>query len=253
MSFLLRFELLGPLEILNKDTVVTPSTPKLRQVLALLSMRANQVVGMDVLVQELWDADPPRSAITTLQTYVCQLRRWLAESDPELHPEETLRTRPRGYVLQVDDDRLDVRVFERLVEDGERLSRAGRSGLAMERLAEAAGLWRGPVLADVTCGVLLKTHAAHLEELRLRAIELRVQTGMAMGQHRHLVAELQSLTATYPLNEWLHAQLMQALNRCGRRGDALKAYHGLRVVLAEELGVDPSPELKRLHEQLLRL
>jgi DNA-binding SARP family transcriptional activator len=137
------------------------------------------------------------------------------------------------------------------VIEGKTLLEEGRPEQASQRLREGLALWRGPALANITPGRLLEGHVAHLEELRIRAIELRIRADSALGRHRELIPELRSLVSAHPLNEWLHGRLIDALHRAGRRGEALMAYRSLRAALNEELGLEPSGELQRLQRQVL--
>jgi DNA-binding SARP family transcriptional activator len=148
-------------------------------------------------------------------------------------------------------DQLDAHVFERLVAEGRTLLADGQFEAAAQGLRGALSLWRGPALANITPGRLLEGHVAHLEELRIRAIELRIQAESALGRHRELIPDLRALVAAHPLNEWLHGRLIDALYRAGRRGEALLAYQNLRATLNEELGLEPSAELQRLQRQVL--
>lgn len=245
------FGLLGPLEVRRDEEPCTPTAPKVCRVLALLLLRSNHVVSTDALIEELWGEDPPRSAVTTTQTYIYQLRKALGEDDSAPSDDDMLLTRPPGYVLQVEDGQIDTETFQHLTVEGNALLEEGQPDQAIRSLDEGLGLWRGSALADISCGRLLEASAVHLEELRLRATELRVQANMELGRHRALIPELRSLVATYPLNEWMHAQLIQALNGSGRRADALRAYQDLRNVLSDELGLDPAPELQRLQQEML--
>lgn len=247
----IRFGLLGPLEVLRDEEACTPTAPKVCRVLALLLLRSNHVVSTDALIEELWGEDPPRSAVTTTQTYIYQLRKALDEDDSAPSDDDMLLTKPPGYLLRVQDGQIDTDTFQQLTGEGSTLLEEGQPDQAIRPLREGLELWRGPALADIACGRLLEASAVHLEELRLRATELRVQANMELGRHRALIPELRSLVATYPLNEWMHGQLIQALNGSGRRADALRAYQDLRNVLSDELGLDPAPELQRLQQEML--
>ena len=247
---MLQFRALGPLEVACGDRVYTPTASKPRQVLALLMLCANRVVNTELMIEELWGMYPPRSAVATTQTYIYQLRNMIAR-EPPCRRGADLVTRPSGYVLAVDPDQVDAFVFQRLVE-------YGRRQLKSENLVEAAGvlrraldMWRGPVLADVVREAVLGAHTAPLEELRLRALELRIQADLRLGLHRELIGELRSLIAAHPLNEWFYEQLITALGRSGRRSEALQVYQNLRQTLREELGVDPAPELQQLQHEVL--
>lgn len=242
--------MLGTLEIADENKVITPGAPKLCQVLALLLMKANHVVTFGMITQELWGASPPRSASTTVQTYIYHLRRLL---DVEFGPAaaDALVTRATGYVLNVDCDKVDALRFERLLKTGERMARDGRPAEAAAVLREASELWRGEVLENVTVGELLGVHVVHLNEARLRALSMRIEADRACGRHRELVPELQVLVRQHPLHEWFHGQLIETLHLAGRRADALAAYQNLRRILHRELGLEPSPEVQRLHQAVL--
>ncbi|OLB79507.1 MAG: hypothetical protein AUI14_10145 [Actinobacteria bacterium 13_2_20CM_2_71_6] len=245
------FSILGALEMTQDDRVCTPTAPKVRWTLALLLVRANHIVGMDAIIEELWGNESPRSAVTTAQTYIYQLRKCFERESaggPESSP---LETRPPGYLMRLERDQLDANVFEHLVAEGKALLDDGRPEQAAQCLRRALGLWRGPALANITPGRLLEAHVAHLEEMRIRAIELRIQAESVLGRHREMIPELRSLVAAHPLNEWLHGRLIDALHRAGRRGEALMAYQNLRETLSEELGLEPSGELQRLQRQVL--
>lgn len=245
------FEVLGPLEVIREDRKCTPTAPKVCRALALLLLRANYVVSTEALIGELWGEDPPRTAVTTTQTYIYQLRKSLDEDGSDPTQNELLATKPPGYVLRVDKDQLDAGISERLVTEGAELLDAGEPEHAGECLQRALDMWRGPALANIDCGSLLEAHAVHLDELRIRATELRIQADMELGKFRALIPELRSLVATHPLNEWFHEQLMVALARSGRRGDALKAYQEVRRILSKHLGLDPNPRLQALHQEIL--
>ena len=247
----MRFNILGPMEVLHDGHSCTPTAPKVRRVLALLLLRANQIVDTEALIDELWFDNPPRSAVTTTQTYIYQLRKIFARMMPEDEAARVLLTQAPGYGLALTDDQLDVKMFERLSEEGRALAEDGRLGEASKRLNEALRLWRGRALADVIAGSVLEAHVVHLEEMRIRTLELRVRTDLQLGKHRELVPELRSLVSQHPLNEWFHAQLITVLQRTGRRCEALQVYQDLRRSLDTELGLEPSIPLRRLQRELL--
>ncbi len=246
-----RFNVLGNLEVIHNGRSITPSPPKVRRVLALLVLRANQVVHPDSLIEELWGQTPPKSAITTLQTYIYHLRKEFAEEGLDSSGRELLVTRLPGYTLQVTRHSLDAEVFDRLVRDGHDLLERGCYAQAGALLREALSLWTGPALANVSLGSELEAHAVALEERRMHALQLRIQADMEMGRHRELIGELRLLTATYPLNEWFSSQLITALAQTGRRSDALHAYRKMRAVLRSELGLEPSPDLEQVQRAVL--
>jgi SARP family transcriptional regulator, regulator of embCAB operon len=245
------FKVLGALEILDEGEICTPSPPKVRQVLALLVLAGNRIVHMDSLIAELWGDEPPKSAVTTVQTYIYHLRKLFAGKNLSPSGTNLLDTRSPGYSLQTADHQVDARVFERLVAEGQVLLEAGRHQHASQVLTRALDLWTGPALANVQPGSVLQPYVVHLEEQRISALELRIQADMELGRHRHLVGELRSLVAAFPLNEWFHAQLITSLSRAGRRSEALQAYQNVRIVLKEELGISPSPDLQRIQQHVL--
>ncbi|HEX6662611.1 MAG TPA: ABC transporter substrate-binding protein, partial [Gaiellaceae bacterium] len=187
----------------------------------------------------------PASAHHSLEVYVSQLRKLLANGD------QPLSTRPRGYVLNVDADELDLVRFERVTEEGRRALREGNPALASDRLREGLELWRGPPLADLAFESSAAFEVARLEELRLAALEDRIEADLALGRHHGLVGELDRLVGEQPLRERLQGQLMLALYRCGRQAEALDVYRETRRRLVEELGIEPGPELQRLEKAIL--
>ncbi|TDE32611.1 AfsR/SARP family transcriptional regulator [Actinomadura sp. 6K520] len=248
---MVRFKLLGSLEISNSGRTCAITPPKVRQVLALLLVRTGKLVQVDSVIEELWAEASPRRAANTVQTYVYQLRKIIDQEGLAPAGRELLFTQPFGYQLQIEPEQLDICVFEAEVAEGRRMLDAGQPERASQRLRQALDLWTGPPLADVVQGNLLSTHALHLRELRMRALELRIQTDVHLGRDRDLIGELRSLVARYPLHEWFHGQLIGALARAGRRAEALAAYAELRALLDRELGLDPSPELQRIHQEML--
>jgi SARP family transcriptional regulator, regulator of embCAB operon len=248
---MLQFQVLGPLEVFDGDRVCTPTPPKVRRVLALLLLRANQVVSMDSLIEELWGEEPPLSAVGTAQTYIYQLRKILDPRGEHSVDREWLLTKAPGYLMRVSPNQLDASAFEALSWQGRQTLEKGHPEEASQLLRRALDLWKGPSLANVRLGHLLEAHAVHLEEQRMRALELRIQADAELGRHRELIGEMRSLVATHPLNEWFHGQLIVALSHSGRRGEALQAYQDLRRVLSSQLGLDPQPELQRLHREVL--
>jgi DNA-binding SARP family transcriptional activator/ABC-type branched-subunit amino acid transport system substrate-binding protein len=237
----LDFRLLGPLEAWREDTRVDVGAPKQRAVLALLLLHRGEVVSTDRIVDELWGERPPQAATKSVQVYVSGLRKALGDG--------SLETRGHGYVLEggtVDSDR-----FEALLAEGRELLASGDAGKAASTLREALGLWRGPALADFAYEAFAREATARLEELRLAALEERVDADLALGRHADLVAELSQLVAEHPLREGFRAQLMLALYRSGRQAEALEAYRSGRRELVEH-GLEPGPSLRELEESILR-
>lgn len=241
-----RFGILGPLEA---DGGV-PQAAKLRGVLGTLLVRANEVVSVDSLVDELWPVSPPRTATTTLQVYVSHLRKSLRGADPR-RGGEVLVTRRPGYLLRVAPDELDSTAFEELSRLGHRASLDGDFATAAEHQRRALALWRGPLLSDIPHGPLMEGAAVRLEETRTTALDERVRAELHLGMHRELVAELHELAADHPLREEFHAHLMVALYRCGRQAEALRVFARLRQTLVEELGIEPGPRSRRLQRLIL--
>ncbi|WP_186319258.1 BTAD domain-containing putative transcriptional regulator [Streptomyces sp. SAJ15] len=252
----MRFQVLGNFEVLTStQTRATPSAPKLRRALALLILRHGEVVPTKALIDELWGSNPPDKAVRAVHTYVYELRRSLARGqDHGRDPESDgsfLETRPGGYLIRVPDEAVDVSAFRSLVREGGDALAAGDPGRASATLARALGLWRGGALANVECGELLEAHAAELEESRLRALEMRIEADFQLRRHQELTGELKALARSRPLHEGIHAKLMLALYRSGRRSEALKVFQDLRGQLVDELGLEPGPELQRLQRSML--
>jgi len=250
-------DVLGALDVRENGVSIAPTAPKPRQVLALLALHADQVVPVAGLIEELWAGKPPRSARTTLQTYVLQLRELITvalQKDtavPARTAKDVLVTSPGGYLLVTKGGTSDVREFERLAGTGYRAMDAGDLPGAARKLREALSLWSGSALADVHTGAQLQMEAKRLEESRLCALDQRIEADLRLGRHRELLAELTVLTSRYRTHENLHAQFMLALHRSGRRGEALDAYHRLRGTLVRDLGLEPSARLRRLQQSIL--
>ncbi len=239
----MQFRILGPLELDAGDGPLGLGGPKQRAVLAHLVVRANQVVPAATLIDELWGEDPPETARNTLQTYVSHLRKIVGA--------DRITARPPGYVLAIGPDELDLTRFDALVDES-KLARPTDARLARAALEEALSMWRGPALADVRDDPSLMAEATRLDALRLDTEEARLELLLELGEHARAVGELEALLARYPLRERSWGQLTLALYRSGRQADALAAFGRARSILADELGIDPSPELVRLHERILR-
>jgi class 3 adenylate cyclase len=234
-----RYRILGPLEA--RTVVDDPALRrrKPRALLAVLLLHANEAVSTDALLDALWPDVAPRRALGSLQNFVSQLRKALGEGQ--------LETRQPGYVLRVEPDDLDARVFERLVA----AAREGPAAQRRERLESALALWRGPPLAEFTYEPFAQAEIARLEELRLTALEQRAEADLELGRHAEVVGELESLVAEHPLREHLRALLMLALYRSGRQAGALEVYRDGRALLREELGLEPGAELRRVERSIL--
>jgi DNA-binding SARP family transcriptional activator len=257
----MRINVLGPLEVIRDGVLVTPSAPKLRQVLSLMALQANKVVLIDQFIEELWGEQPPHSATTTLQTYIYQLRKMyrLAGRGQASSPDgagkqsavATLHTSTNGYLLSFPNEDLDWQQVAKLVKRGREQLDLGDISTGAETLGAALQLWRGSALADVSRGPVLQATVVWFDEFRKNILEQRVDAELRLGKHRELIGELTGLAAEQPTNEGIQAKLILALYRSGRRSDALNVYQRARLALVEELGLEPSPELQRLHQSVL--
>jgi SARP family transcriptional regulator, regulator of embCAB operon len=247
----LRFTLLGQLEILKGGIDHAPTAPKVLQLMALLLTQPGRVVHVESIIEELWSEKPPRSARTTVQTYVYHLRRCIQQNGLADDAEAILSTRPPGYVLRVRPAQVDVHEFERLRHDGREQFAAGRAADAARTLRAALATFAGPPLANVACGPVLSRFVVDLEEQRRTTRHLRIEADIACGTHRELVGELRTMTSVDLLDEVLHGQLIRVLARSGRRSEAMCTYRNFRARLVDELGVEPSDDLQNLHLTLL--
>jgi WD40 repeat protein/DNA-binding SARP family transcriptional activator len=238
----MRFQILGPLEVARERAPVPLGGPKQRAVLAHLIVRANKVVTADELIDQVWGDEPPESARNVLQTYISRLRGALGS--------DRVEGRTPGYVLHLEPGELDAMLFEDLVREARRAN--GQSDRSASLLREALELWRGPAFADLAAEESLAGVIARLNDLHLQALEERIGADIECGRHADVLGEAEALIHEHRLRERLWGHLIIALYRSGRQTDALTTYQRLREILAEELGVDPSPELQRLHERILR-
>jgi len=234
--------ILGPLEVWDDGRVVELGAGRQRALLALLALNAREIVATDRLIDELWGSSPPPTAAKALQNLVSQLRRSLGA--------DSIGTTPPGYSLRLDADDLDARRFERLAAEAHRLLEED-PGRAVQTLVEALGMWRGRPLADFAYEDFAQREIRRLDELRLRAIEDRIEADLALGRATELVPELEPLVSANPLRERLRGQLMLALYRSGRQADALTTYRSGRRLLDEELGLKPDDHLQRLERAIL--
>jgi DNA-binding SARP family transcriptional activator len=235
----LELRILGPFEARRDGRALELPAGKARALLALLLLHRNEVVSVDTLVDGLWGERPPATAAKNVQVYVSHLRKRLGE--------ETLLTQAPGYVLRLEPGQLDADRFLALLEE----ARGQQPAQSAERLRAALALWRGEPLADFRYDSFAQEEIHRLEELRLAALEERIEAELALGRHEDVLSELESLVRANPLRERLQGQLMLALYRCGRQAEALEAYRAARRRLVEELGLEPSPELQRLERAIL--
>jgi DNA-binding SARP family transcriptional activator len=231
------------------EDLATPRAPKIRAVLGALLIRSNEVVSVNTLIDELWHDDPPRTALPTLQVYVSQLRKLLHRADPATG-RARVTTRSPGYLLRLEPGQLDLAEFEDLHARSGAAMRRQDYEAAAELQHQALRLWRGSLLCDTPHGAILGSAAVRLAELRIAALERRIRADLCLGRHHDLVGELQELAADFPTREEIHAHLMVALYRTGRRADALRAFERLRRTLSEELDIDPGHPLQRLRQRI---
>jgi DNA-binding SARP family transcriptional activator len=244
------FRVLGPLDVACEERVTEIGSLKQRALLALLVMNLNRPVSLDVIGDELWDGNPPASLAATVQSLVYRIRKLLADAGAD-GAGVALRGRDSGYVLAGEAARVDAHRFEELASEGRRRAEAGDPDAAVEAFNAALALWRGPALADVADLPFARLEAARLEEAKLVALEGLAAAELARGRPADALDLLEPHTAAHPLREAAWGQLMTALYRLGRQAEALRAYQQLRRVLADELGLDPNPELRKLESQIL--
>ncbi len=235
--------LLGPVEVRSADAWRQPDRPQQRLVLALMALRAGQVVPVGELIGAIWAETPPRSARASMQVLVTRLRRLLAGT-----PGSKLERRGEGYRLHLEADRLDVHRFRSLAKAGRE---AADCRTAMAAFDEALALWRGPALADVPGTAKIEAIRSGLAEEHLSALQDRISAMLGCGLEWEAAAELPGLLARNPLAERLAGMLMVALYRCGQQADALKVFREVRGRLVADLGIEPGPELQHMHQRIL--
>jgi DNA-binding SARP family transcriptional activator/DNA-binding beta-propeller fold protein YncE len=244
----LEFRVLGPLEVIRGQQGLPLGSPKQRALLGLLVVHANEPIPRERLIEELWGDAAPKTVNAVLNVYLTRLRRLLADGTGE----QLLLTQAAGYVLRVPPDQFDAHRFQALLEKGRRELASGEAERASLTLRDALALWRGPALADLAFESFAQTEIARLEELRLAALEARIEADLALGRQDSVVAELEPLVAAHPYREGLRAQLMLALYRSGRQAEALEMYRRARRTFSEELGIEPGPRLQELEGAILR-
>jgi DNA-binding SARP family transcriptional activator len=237
---MIEFRVLGPLEILDSGEPIALGGRKQRMMLAMLLLEAGRVVSSDRLIDAIWGDEPPRTATTSLQNSISQLRRRLG---PDI-----LVTRPPGYQLKIEPEQLDLARCRRWLEEARGAAPARRS----ELLRAALALWHGPALAELAHESFARSEVARLEELRLTVLEQRIDADIAAGRHAEVVGELEAIVVEEPMRERFRGQLMLALYRAGRQAEALRCYQQGRQIMVDELGLEPSPALQQLHGAILR-
>jgi DNA-binding SARP family transcriptional activator/Tfp pilus assembly protein PilF len=246
MAVSIEFGLLGPLVVRRDGQVILVPGGKPRAVLAALLLNPGQLVAAGQLAEVLWGADPPPSARASLQNHVKRLRQALGQDG-----RARIVTRPGGYAIRVASDELDVARFQAALTSARAAARDRSWEKASAQASAALLLWRGEPLADVGSDLLAQRVLPHLTEICLQAWETRLEAEIELGRHAETIVELRRLVAEHPLREHFHALLMLALRQCGQRADALTAYQAARRILIAEVGVEPGPELRREHEQIL--
>jgi SARP family transcriptional regulator, regulator of embCAB operon len=244
----MRIGVLGNVILTDGDSNFVPSAPKARQLLAFLMLNANEMVRASDCVEELWGPRSPKSAMSTLQTYILHIRRMLRTGQGDAG---MLVTRNPGYELALHGAHFDRVEFEELVRRGRQAAAAAQDACASALFAEALRLWRGPVLADVPIGPHSSPHVVELEETRTYAQEQRIEADLRLGRHSALLDDLGILTSQHPTHENVHAQFMVALYRSGRRTQALRVFHALSSELADTLGIEPAPRMRRLRDAIV--
>jgi DNA-binding SARP family transcriptional activator len=244
----MRYEVLGPLRVAHESGHLSISARKIETVLAVLLIRFDQVVGIDQLANEIWGDRQPNRATAGLHVYISQLRRFLTRVGTR---GDYVVTRPPGYLLTLGADEVDFLDFQKLTEQGRAFAKAGRPVEAAEVFERALALWHGPALGDLRAGPLVEGFVTWLTEARLECQEMLMDTYIEAGRHRELVGRLYSLTAENPLRETFYRQLMIALYRSERQGDALRVYQTAYRVLDEELGLEPCRALQDLQRAIL--
>jgi len=246
----LRVQLLGPVRAWRGAEELDLGGPRRRAVFGMLAMRSHRPVSRSELIDGVWDPGPPASAVNSVHVYVSGLRRALEPRRTCRASDEILATSGAGYMLRLEPDQLDATVMDRHLADARRLAAARDLAAVARALAAALGLWQGASLAGIP-GPWAGIERARLDELRQTATGDRIDVLLALGGHHQALAELAALVRQYPLRERFRSQVMLALYRCGRPADALAAFADARREFAEQLGIDPGPRLRHLHQQIL--
>jgi DNA-binding SARP family transcriptional activator len=242
---------LGPFDVRISGSPITPTAAKPAKLLALLAIEKGRTVALDDCIRELWPRRAPRTANAAIHTYISKLREAVAAAAPGLDPKSVIATRPGGYVLTPHNWSSDQEEFERLAERGHRAAASADDAAASTQFRRALALWTGTALSNVEAGPLLQRRRAELEERRKSAYERCVAAELRLGRHYELLGELVAQASADRTDEQLHAHLMLALYRVGRRVQALQVYRNLRHQLVNELGLEPSPVVQALQRAIL--
>lgn len=244
----MRYEILGPLQLVDRGKYSHLGAQKIQTILAVLLARADQVVTADQIMEEVWGDRLPASANTALYVYISKLRKFLRRAGC---PNDPIVTRPPGYLLYSGTDEIDYEIYLNLVEQGRAGMRGRQYEEAARRFVSALALWRGPVLGDLCSGPLLDGLTARLMESRLECLELLNEAYLELGRHREIVGRLYAAIAEHPLREPFYRQLMVALYRSDCQADALRVYRTARRALQDELGLEPCRALQDVHHAIL--
>ena len=250
-------KVLGPLRATLDGVSIVPTAPMARRVLALLVLDQGRVVRIGTIERELWGADPPRSAATSVQNQVMRIRRAMDGSSPPTGAarstvaRELLTTEPTGYRLEAPEGQFDIESYRLLVGQAEQAECVGQLTQASAVLKSALALWHDTPLSDLATGSVLQARVLRLEEERRSGLLRRISLDLRMRRHSEIIGELRELTGLDPYDELLHEYLMFALYFSGRRNDALSTYQGFRTALAEGVGLEPSPRLRELQQAIL--
>ncbi|MFE9629092.1 BTAD domain-containing putative transcriptional regulator [Streptomyces sp. NPDC006527] len=245
----MEYRILGPIRVIDEGRESFLNARKVQALLAVLLIKADQIVSVDQLIAEIWDEDPPRRANASLHVYISQVRKFLSRPGQD---GSRLTTRAPGYMLSLRQDSLDVRDFQQCIADGRDQLLLGRLEEANELLSGALAMWQGRALGELTGdGPIIRGFVVWAEEARLECLELQFETRLALGHHRQLVGPLFQLISENPMRETFYRQLMLALYQSGRQADALRVYQSARRTLSDELGVEPCQTLRNLHQAIL--
>jgi predicted ATPase/DNA-binding SARP family transcriptional activator len=247
----MEFRILGPLEVWDANRPVPLGGAKQRALLAILLLEANRVVSTDRLIELLWGDEPPETVINTLQVCVSQLRKILEPAHEKGKPYQVVVSQPPGYLVRLTSGQLDGHRFQLLASEARERGIEANPEAAADRLRRALGLWRGPPLEEFSTERFAIGDIKRLNEMRIAALEDRIQADLSLGRHVELVEELESLVAEYPLRERLRAHLMLALYRSGRQAEASNVFHTTRALLVEQLGMEPGADLQHMLKAIL--
>ncbi|MEU5846869.1 AfsR/SARP family transcriptional regulator [Saccharopolyspora shandongensis] len=244
----MRYGILGPLQVFDENGISVVIRPRMGVLLAVLLVRADEVVSREELIDEIWDGDPPRRATATLHVHVSQLRKFLSCLGQVRDP---IRTQASGYVLRPGAGELDLHLFQHLVHRGRTEARAHQHEKAVTSLEAALGMCRGPALRGMNGAPIIRGFARRVADIRTECVETLVRSSMALGRYQEVTGLLSSLLCEYPLHEGFYQHLMLAMSKSGRRAEALAVYHRARETIREQTGLEPCRALRELQRAIL--